>query len=92
MKKTRFTYDNKSFSHKLSFFREKFEEIEGKVLKLLQELTSTEEKFRMFEASVTGYNEEFESFFRKSETIQRQNELIETRQANQLKLTESRLI
>ena len=55
----------------------------------MQELGSTEEKLKKFEGTVTGFNEEFGSLFRRSEIVNRQNEFIEIRQNNQMKLLES---
>ena len=70
-------------------FYKKFEEIEEKVHKLLTELESTEEKFKTFEKTVTQYNEEFSDFYKNSQRIERQNDLIICRSDNIGKLTDT---
>ena len=58
-------------------------------MKLTSDLTEAEEKFKTFEKIVTQYNDEFSEYLKKSEVIERQNDLIETRHSNQNKLIES---
>lgn len=48
-----------------------------------------EDKLKSFESTVSNYNDEFIDFYKKSEMIEKQNNFIETRHLNQMKLAES---
>jgi len=46
-------------------------------------------KFNEFEKNVSFYNEEYGDFYRKSQKIEKQNDIIQTRAENQKKLKDS---